>query len=279
MRNNDLSVLCTKALELGIESDYVRVLIRKRHLLPTASATHLEVWPWPVKVYTFGRFAVAKDGSPITFTGKTQKRPLDLLKIVIAFGGREVSQTRIIDALWPEADGDSAIAAFNMALKRLREMLGHPDAVLLSERKFTLNFQLCWVDVWVFERAISHTQPTAADLVLSLYHGPFLGDDEQAWSISIRERLHASFVEHVQVVGKELEASGDWAKAAHWYQRGLRPNDLVEQFYQRLMVCQYQLGHRAEVLATYQRCKKVLQIHLQIAPSATTEKLYRTISA
>lgn len=281
VRQEDLALLCAKALEAGIEQDYVRMLIRKQHLSPGHIGSHLEAWPWPIKIYTLGRFALVKEGKPVTFTGKTQRRPLDLLKALIASGGRNVSQARLIEALWPAADGDAAAASFNMALKRLRELLGHPDAVLLTERKLTVNAQLCWVDVWAFERGIASKQRDEQEAVrvLNLYQGPFLGDDEEAWSLSMRERLRAAFLKHVQVVGELLEVRGNWSAAADWYQRGLRVDDLIEQFYQRLMVCQHQLGRRAEALATYQRCKKILAAHLGVAPSATTEALYRSITA
>ena len=279
VRQADLSFLCAKALEAGIEPDYVRSLIRKRHLSPVGIGAHLESWPWPIKIYTLGRFALVKDGKPVSFNGKTQKRPLDLLKALIALGGRNVNQARLIEALWPDADGDAAAASFNMALKRLRELLGHPDAVLLTEHKLTVNAQLCWVDVWAFERGVALTQhdEKEADHVLNLYHGPFLGDDEEPWSLSMRERLRDSFLKHVQSCGERLEAQGEWARAIEWYQRGLRVDDLIEQFYQRLMTCQHQLGRRAEALATYQRCKKTLAAHLGVAPSEKTQRLYQEI--
>lgn len=280
VRDKDLALLCAHALEAGIEPDYVRMLIRKRHLSPGQTGSHLEAWPWPIKIYTLGRFALVKDGKPISSTGKTQRRPLDLLKALIALGGRNVNQARLIEAFWPDADGDAAAASFNMALKRLRELLGYPDAVLLTERKLTVNAQLCWVDVWAFERGIASKQRDEQETghVLNLYHGPFLGDDEEAWSLSMRERLRAAFLKYVQVVGERLESQGNWARASDWYQRGLRVDDLIEQFYQRLMVCQHQLGQRAESLATYQRCKKTLQTHLGVAPSAITESLYRSVT-
>lgn len=151
VRPEDLAFLFAKALEAGIEPAYVRTLIQKRHLVSGPTGVHLEAWSWPIKIYTLGRFALVKDGKPVSFTGKTQKRPLDLLKALIALGWRNVNQACLIEALWPDTDGDAAAASFNMALKRLRELLGHPDAVLLTERKLTVNAQLCWVDVWAFE--------------------------------------------------------------------------------------------------------------------------------
>ena len=42
--------LCAKALEAGIEVDYVRWLIQTRRLMPEPPPIHLKVWPWPIRV-------------------------------------------------------------------------------------------------------------------------------------------------------------------------------------------------------------------------------------
>jgi DNA-binding SARP family transcriptional activator len=280
MRPSDLSRLCAKALEAEIEPVYVRRLIQRRKLVPEGAAADLEAWPWPLKIYTLGRFALVRDGKPVMFTGKGQTRPLDLLKILVATGGREVSEPKLLEALWPEADGDAAAASFNMALKRLRELLTHPDAVLLSNRKLTLNPRLCWVDVWAFERGVSkQSTPLQLQRALALYRGPFLGTEETDWSLSARERLRVKFLGCVQLLGRHFEDRQQWGDAAELYQRGLHVDDLVEAFYQRLMVCQNQLGLRAEALTTYQRCKKTLAAHLGVEPSPATETLYRSLTA
>jgi hypothetical protein len=63
---------------------------------------------------------VLKDGEPMDFAGKASRKPLDLLKALIAFGGSDVSQGSLIDALWPELEGDRAQQSFEMALQSRR---------------------------------------------------------------------------------------------------------------------------------------------------------------
>lgn len=41
---------------------------------------------WPLKIYTFGRFGLVRDGVPIHFAGKVPRKPLELLKALIACG-------------------------------------------------------------------------------------------------------------------------------------------------------------------------------------------------
>jgi hypothetical protein len=45
---------------------------------------------------------------------KTQRKPLELLKALIAFGGRAVLEEQLTEALWPEAKGHAAHQAFTL---------------------------------------------------------------------------------------------------------------------------------------------------------------------
>ncbi|VAX33574.1 hypothetical protein MNBD_NITROSPIRAE03-1158, partial [hydrothermal vent metagenome] len=108
--------LCEKALEYGIETEYAAYLVKKRHLLPQNPLNCTVHWPWPIKVYTLGGFRVFRDGALLLDSGKAQKKALDLLKIVISMGSRDVDQDRIMDSLWPNADGDKANWSFRTTL-------------------------------------------------------------------------------------------------------------------------------------------------------------------
>ena len=142
--------LCIKALEEGIEVPYVQEIIRKRRFIPEMPPLHLENWPWPVKIRILGRFELFIEGQPIQFPGKTQKKPLLLLKAVIALGGRDVDEERLMDILWPEADGDQAYSALTTTLSRLRRLLGEKGLEVQAGR-VSLSPHYCWLDVWSFE--------------------------------------------------------------------------------------------------------------------------------
>ncbi|MDI7260412.1 MAG: hypothetical protein QME90_10890, partial [Thermodesulfobacteriota bacterium] len=192
--------LCEKALEAGIEVEYVQDLIRKRHLTPEKPPLHLENWPWPIKIVTLGRFELFKDGKPIQFSRKAQQKPLSMLKVLIAFGGNAVIVDQIEDALWPDADGDVAHHSFEMTLHRLRKLIGHEKAIEYREGRVTLDPAYFWVDVWAFERVLGgvdgkqreeliETAVLSTQKAIKLYRGHFLaGEVEKSWMISIRER-------------------------------------------------------------------------------------------
>jgi len=283
-----MSRLCVKALEHGIEVEYVQELIKKRGLVPLDGP--VEYWPYPVRIYTLGRFQLLKDGKPVTFSGKVQKKPIELLKALIALGGQDVSEGNLIDALWPDSEGDAGYSALKTTTLRLRQLLGNDAAVLVGGGTITLDSRLCYVDAFdcatlmkdAESEARSNPQQvqdsshTIALRIFGLYQGRFLPADTAAvWTISMRERLQNKFLRLNLKDGKALEEQGRWAEAIDRYHRALEADDLYEEFYQRLMSCHLQLGQQAEAASTYQRCKQTLSQTLGSSPSGLTESLYQ----
>jgi LuxR family maltose regulon positive regulatory protein len=284
-----LAGLCAKALEAGIEVEYVQELIRRNNIVPDKPPWHLENWPWPLKIYTLGRFELVKDGNPIQFSRKAQQRPLSMLKALIAWGGKEVREDQIADILWTEADGDAAHHAFETTLYRLRKLIGHEKAIQYREGRMTLDDRYCWVDLWAFEHILEEANAQRkkevtdhaihlTEKALELYRGSFLvGEAEQPWMISLRERLRSKFIRVVDWLGHHWEEAGQWEKAIECYQQGLEVDNLAEDFYRSLMICYQRVGKQSEALSIYEQCKRMVSESLGIEPSAKTEAVYKTL--
>lgn len=279
-----VSYLYSMAMRHEVEADYVRGLVRMLHFPPQSNAS--ASWPWPIRVYTLGRFAVVKDEVPLRVSGKAQRKPLNLLLALVAFGGRSVRIDSLMRQVWPESDS-AARPNFNVALVRLRRLLGRAEALVLTGGKLTLNERLCWVDSWSFERAVSDSDPgegnrhadyERAGDALSLYRGRFLpAETDLACVDRMRDRLAAKFQRMVLKVGKSHERAGRFDCAAQVYRRGLEEDNLVEAFYQRLIYCEWRQGNRAEAVRNYRRCSELLASSLRVKPSRETEALYRKL--
>jgi DNA-binding SARP family transcriptional activator len=132
-----------------------------------------------LKVHVLGRFRLTKGDIPIAIPPRLRK-PRELLQSLIAFGGTEVGAGVLIDALWPDSEGDAAYHALESALYRLRQLLGARDAVLMEGGKVSLNRDQLWVDMWEFEEELQRPRdPLANGLerigrLRLLYQGHFL---------------------------------------------------------------------------------------------------------
>jgi ATP/maltotriose-dependent transcriptional regulator MalT/DNA-binding SARP family transcriptional activator len=279
--------LCAYALGSGIETEYIQDLIRRRALVPPPAVEPPATWPWPLRINTFGRFGLVRDGQPVNFEGRVQKRALDLLRALIAFGGREVGEQKICDTLWPDADGDAARTSLKMTLHRLRGLIGH-DAVVLRGSKLSLDTRLCWVDAWSFEN-LANQLATAGDTISatervrlgdrmqSLYRGPFLDGEDDAYAIVPRERLRGCWLRTIDLVASHLQLAGAPEPALVWYERGLSLEPLAEPFHQGVMRICLQNGRAAEGLAAYERLRRLLATQLKVSPAPESEALVRAL--
>lgn len=288
-----LERIAVTALEKGIETDYVRGLVRGNALVPGDAHLDLEQWPWALKVCTLGRFELLRDGKPPPFTRKARQKPLQMLKALIALGGRDVTEEQITDLLWPDSEGDLAHQAFATTLRRLRQLVGEEKTILLRDGCLTLDPRYCWVDTVAFERLIEQAESgrkreegrnegaepaRLLEKAIALYKGPFLpGEAKHPWAVSLRERLRSKFLRAVGALGAHWERSGNWENAIACYRRGLEVDNLAEDFYRCLMACYKRLGRDAEAHATYNTCRKVLSASLCIQPSSKTLAVYRTL--
>jgi LuxR family maltose regulon positive regulatory protein len=272
-----LARIFATALEHDIEPEYVEESIRRRKVAPPPEALHLENWPFPVRIHTLGRFSVLVDGKPLEFSGKAQRKPLELLMALIAFGGRDVSERQLTESLWPDAEGDAAHQACAVALHRLRKLIGSDEAITLQRNHFTLDPHHVWVDVWAFERGLARDGPLGKGAV-GLYQGAFLGKHmDLPWAIPLRERLRVKFMRHLAERGRALFESGEHAGAVALFEKGLAADPLAEEFYRQLMVCYQAMDLRAEAIGVYRRCEKTLAASLGMPPAEKTVALYRTL--
>jgi len=284
-----MSRLCVRALEYNIEAEYVQSLIRRHKLNPPIDEIEIKNWPWPVRIYTLGRFGLLVDDKPLQFSKKMQKKPIEMLKIIISIGGREVKEEEITDLLWPEAEGDAGHSAFTTTMQRLRRLLGNEDAILIKEGKVTLNPRYCHVDTWAFERLISRADELwkenkeseaiqISEKAINIYKGNYLKEDMmQPYTLSMRERLKGKFTRSLIRTGRYYEDAGSIKKAAEYYQKGIDVDNLCEEICQRLMLCYQRLGLKAEAITAYNSCRNAMTAMLNAEPSARTMEIYSEI--
>ncbi len=247
---------------------------------------------WPVKIHTLGRFSVEINGRPLQFSRKTQKKPLDMLRILIAHGGVRVEAATIVEQLWPGAEGDAGKMSFDSNLHRLRRLIGVEDILVMSEGKLSIDTTKCWIDIIAFddvvaslERAVDGRPAESGEPVaklmrelLQLYAGHFLDSETQeAWAVAARDRLRAKFTRVVTRVGGTLEARREWDQAVALFSRALELDNLAEALYRRLMICYRELGEPAEALVVYRRCREMLSIVLGVKPAPDTEAIRSTL--
>ena len=296
--------LAARALEEGIEVDYVRGLVERRRLMPSSPPFEVEAWPWPIRIFTLGRFEVSKNGAPVQFSRKVQRKPLALLKTLIAVGGRSVREELVMDALWPDAEGDAARAALASAVHRLRTLLGQSDAVLRQEGLLSLDMRSCWVDVWAVERLLERAEAAegagaaqsadhgvadadgaawreavaATRKATDLYRGGFLAGEETDFpqATVLAGRLRRRLLRQLVRLAWHCESDRP-LDAVEWYEAALGVDACAEDVSRGLMRIYHRLGRTADALDTYRRAADAVQRSTGSGPSAETEALLASL--
>jgi LuxR family transcriptional regulator, maltose regulon positive regulatory protein len=276
-----MAELCIEALRSGTETVRERIKPdsqRSPSKPPSARA-------WPFKVLVLGRFQLLKGETPIQFSRRQQRKPLELLQALIAFGGTEVGAGKLTDALWPDSDGDAGYHALESALYRLRQLLGAPSALVMAGGKLTLDRRQVWVDMWAFERELQSENADASSpderlaRLRELYSGHFLAQEvDKAWALEIRQILRERFVRSISRFARSYEARSLWQEAVSAYQVGIEVDGLAEEFHRGLIMCHRELGDRGAAVQAYRRCRELLLKRLGVHPSSKTLALYRSVT-
>ena len=190
-----LTPLLALALAHGIEPDYVRDLIRQRAAAAAAA---------PTRRAGRGRWRSARsassrsprDGEPLVSKGKAQKKPLELLKALVAHGGRSVDAAMLTALLWPDAEGDDAKTSFDSNLYRLRKLRRRRRRAAAGGRQAVAQ-PGAWsgVDTWAFEaRARGRAHDVDAALRAATAAISWRSRRRPPWALPVRDRLQAQLV-------------------------------------------------------------------------------------
>ncbi|MCB1739134.1 MAG: hypothetical protein KDK91_02105 [Gammaproteobacteria bacterium] len=238
-----VSRLCAVALTEGLERDFVCELIQQRRLAPPPMPP--SDWPWPIRVRTLGGFQIERDGE--TLRVNRAQKPMLLLQLLIAMGGRDVPEQALAAALWPNVDASYARNSLNTNLSRLRKLLGDDQVVSITGGLIQLDTKRCWVDslalTEVFERVDGllgagpvedlsgwNRLEAAAARIGDLYQGAFLAGSGLDLAVveARREALRDALIVSVLGLAAEIERSGNVDQACALLRRGLIVEPLAE---------------------------------------------------
>ena len=236
-----------------------------------------------LRIYTLGRFSVVHKDKLIVFRGKAQKRPMDLLKAIIALGGRGVSKSLLTELLWPDSQGDAAASVINTTLSRLRKLIGK-QSIVTENGRVSLNRMYCDVDCWELERLLNlgkksqQPQKKTIDAIYKIYQGDFMSGEQDGWLIPKRNKLRYKLIMLLSSYGKLLIKSNDIKEACSIYETCIGLDHVREEFHMNLVRCQILLNQTSDAKFSYLRCERMLMSNLGIQPTTSYAKICESFS-
>ncbi|MEP7355725.1 MAG: tetratricopeptide repeat protein [Anaerolineales bacterium] len=211
---------------------------------------------------------------------------------------------RLAGLLWPDQPETQARQNLRKTIGRLKQAVHDRDpelaASLLSVTKETVELALaeCEVDVAAFRRRLEaarkHSHPALEqcsacldelETAAGLYRrGEFLAGLSlpdaapfEEWLLLQRENLYGQQLGALQRLAGAYEQQGVFVKASQAAQWQIQLEPWREEAHRLLMRVLAVQGQRAEAIAQYQVCRRVLQAELGVAPSPETEALLTQI--
>ena len=269
VRDEDLIELLTIAMANNIEVATARTFIQKRNLMPQVPPYELADWPWPVRIYTLGKFAIEINGQLLDLPSRTRPKVYALLKALIVCGGDQIREEIISEILWPDAEGDAAHQSFDTTLFRLRKLLKVENALINREGKLSLNKQICWLDIWAMEPladrlfSLLRDHGSEQDIVegfndiASVYGGEFFHDEDDTLRISqLRDQQRSIWLRVLSAMADYWLQQNRHDEARDCLERLIKGNPLELQAYDKLanlLIEQGQPSQAALIRADYEK--------------------------
>ena len=153
-----------------------------------------------VQIRVLGEFEIVVDGTLVDQASFARRDPARLSKFLALAPGRRLHREQVIDALWPDVAGDSAVGRLHKAAHYVRRATGVADSVVLSadtvalfpnadvddrrRRRSSAVAAERWPGHDRDARRVKHWRCTRGDL---LPHDPY-----EDWAFHHRQRLAAA---------------------------------------------------------------------------------------
>ena len=282
-------------LSTNLNNKCINKLLKKYQSVANKSTTVESTSSTSINIHTFGDFVLEINGKPLSFSGKTQKKPIELLKAIIIHGKKPARKELLAELLWPDVDGDTALNCLRTTLQRLRKLVGK-ETVILRDERISLNEEYCQVDTWKIKGLINDTEKLLCtnnthknqpdkyavienlNKITDLYKGHFLENDpEQKWVLPMQERLRNRVIHTLVRCAKYLSQTNEHQLALECYKKGILIDDRIEIFYQGCMGCYLSLGNFSQGLLTYDSCKKIIRQSMGIELSKETRRIFNLL--
>lgn len=250
-----------------------------------------------LRLYLLGSFQMERDGQAVPTSVWARPRDRALLKLLALQRGHVIPQDRLLDQLWPQLDGAAAANSLHVALSRLRRVLDPDRGALAAEslvRRSGSGYLLAadariWVDAEEFRRLVAQGRQWqrraawapaigAYRAAEALWRGEPLEEDGAAlWAVGPRAALRESRLTALADLADCLLRQGAAAEALAVAEQGLALDQPREAFHALAMRAHAAMGHVAEALRAYDRCRRALADELGADPGPALQALYERL--
>jgi predicted ATPase/DNA-binding SARP family transcriptional activator len=217
-----------------------------------------------------------------------QRRAAAVVKLLALAPSHRLHREQVIEALWPELDGEAAANNLRVAMHRARSRLeeaGAPRGRFLvrdGEDVALAAADAVWIDVDAYEAALARAwlteDPAVSREALDHYAGDLLPEDlYEDWAANRRAELRASYLTLLARLAQLHEQRGELGRAIATLQRLLVAEPLDEPAHLVLIRLFARAGETRQAVTQYERLTELLERELGTEPDEKTRELIAAI--
>jgi DNA-binding SARP family transcriptional activator len=239
-----------------------------------------------MRVRFFGDFSVHVGDEPIAQlrTGKISR----LFQYLLLNRGNTVGRGKLYDVLWPGRERSTTDSSLKVAVHALRQVLKQAGAgveITGVGHGYVLRADELWLDLDEFDvcmdagriaedagdsgRAMQCYQQAA-----ELYRGDFLAAETADWVTAQRECDRALVLYALSWLRADALRRGNHPEVITLCRRIIEIDPYHEETYQTLMLSHGRRGELGQVRNWHRLCVRRLHDDLDVAPTATTARIY-----
>lgn len=232
-----------------------------------------------MQVCCFGKFKVITGSGAVKF--RTSKAE-ELLAYLIDGRGKEIRRDEIIDRLWPDYDGDRAVANFNTTLHYVRKALlqnGIQVSIEHSRGCYKLNATSIDCDYHRFlsfmlaPRVINDVTISEYEEIAALYTGDYLAGNQFQWSEWSRMLIKEKYVQLLLDMAEYYKSTGKHGQVVELLKTGLGHDPLHTDLNYSLIKSLMVLKKRTAAIKYYDAYRRGVKNELGIEPDAELKKI------
>ncbi len=273
-----LNAVLDKAQQLRDRLPAIRRVLR-RH------AQSIEMPAARLLIRAFGRPEVVYNGRAVNMSDWKTQSVRDLF-FYFLYHHKAVTKEQLGEAVWGESEPQALKQRFKNDIYRLRRAVGR-DVIVFDEELYLFNRALDYeYDVEAFDTYLRRARKSR-DLedqikwyqkAVDLVHGPYLADVYADWAVYERSRLVDAYTQALEELAALYLNANQIERCLATCQLGLNQDRCNEVLYQLSMRAYAVVGDRASIARLYQVCKTTLFSELSLAPSESTESLFRELT-
>lgn len=245
-----------------------------------------------LNITMLGGFQIIYNDHILSDNINRSKMSWTLLEYLITFRKEDISQSNLLETLWPDASNSNPVGALKTLMHRVRkllETLNYPEELIIQRKgSYAWNPEIpCTIDIDKFEELYEQSMILEANdpkkletllLAIDLYKGDFLPKtNSEAWVIPLHAYYHSLYLMLVHNALDIFHNQKLYLAAAELSGKALSIDPYDEKLYYHHIVSLYQSGNQAAAIKQYNYVTALFYDKFGVTPSNDLKSLYRTI--